>query len=74
MESAPPFAGVFPSFEVGAHGADKLTRAVGAGGEGIGDLLGGLIADAQLFLIDEGVVDAVDHQLAQHAVLGAGLV
>ena len=33
-------------------GADKLARAVGARVERVGDLLGGVVADAQLFLVD----------------------
>ena len=60
--------------EVGAHLADELAGAVGAGLEGVGDLVGGLVADAELFLVDEGVVDAVDHQLAEVGVACAVLV
>ncbi len=60
--------------EVGAHLADELTRAVGAGLERVGDLVGGLVAEAQLFLVDEGVVDAVDHQFAKIGVFVAVLV
>ena len=60
--------------EVGAHLADELAGAVGAGLEGVGDLVGGLVADAKLFLVDEGVVDAVDHELAQVGVARAVLV
>jgi hypothetical protein len=62
------------SLEVGAHLADELARAVGARVERVGDLLGGVVADAELFFVDEGVVDAVDHQLAQVGVAGAVLV
>ena len=40
----------------------------------VDDLLGRLVADAQLFLIDERVIDAVDHQLAQLAIALAVLV
>ncbi len=36
--------------------------------------MGGFVAGAQLFFIDEGVVDAVDHQLAKNAVFVAVLV
>ncbi len=69
MESRPPACGVLPFLdEVGAHLADELAGAVGARLERVGDLVGGLVADAQLFLVDEGVVDAVDHQLAEVAV------
>ena len=60
--------------EVGAHLADELAGAVGAGLEGVGDLVGGLVADAELFFVDEGVVDAVDHQLAEVGVACAVLV
>ena len=60
--------------EVGAHLADELAGAVGAGLEGVGDLVGGLVADAELFLVDEGVVDAVDHELAEVGVACAVLV
>ena len=75
MESRPPACGVLPFVvEVGAHLADELAGAVGAGLEGVGDLLGGLVADAELFFVDEGVVDAVDHQLAEVGVAGAVLV
>jgi hypothetical protein len=75
MESRPPACGVLPFFrQVGAHLADELARAVGTGLERVGDLVCRLVADPQLFLIDEGVVDAVDHQLAKQAVLVAVLV
>ena len=60
--------------EVGAHLADELAGAVGAGFEGVGDLVGDLVALAELFLVDEGVVDAVDHQLAEVGVARAVLV
>ena len=53
---------------------DELAGAVGAGGEGVGDLVGDLVADAELFLVDEGVVDAVDHELAEVGVAGTVLV
>ncbi len=72
MESTPPFSGVLAVLvKISAHGADELTRAIGTRIERVGDLLGGLVADAKLFLVDKRVVDAVDHQLAQHRVLGA---
>ena len=78
MESLLPFVefgrGLAVLREVGAHLADELARAVGAGLERVGDLVGGLVADAELFLVDEGVVDAVDHQLAQLGVACAVLV
>ncbi len=51
--------------QVVAHLADELARAVRPGFERVDDLLGRLVADAKLFFIDEGVVDAVDHELAQ---------
>ena len=53
---------------------DEFPRAVRARRQRVGDLLGGFVAVAQLFLVDQRVVDAVDHQLAQFAVLGAGFV
>ena len=40
----------------------------------VDNLLRRVVADAQLFLVDERVVDAVDHQLAQIAVAIAVLV
>ena len=50
-----------------------------AGIEGVCDLVYGLVADAELFFVFEGVVDAIDHQLAKvgvacavHLVLVAG--
>jgi hypothetical protein len=36
--------------------------------------VGGLVADAELFFVDEGVVDTVDHQLAEVSVTCAVLV
>ena len=60
--------------EVGAHFADELARGVGAVLEGVGDLAGDVVADAELFLVDEGVVDAVDHELAEDAVFVAVFV
>ncbi len=36
--------------------------------------MGGLVADAQFVFVDEGVVDAVDRQLAEHGVMRAVLV
>src|SRR5258706_9983450 len=59
--------------KIRAHLADDLPRAVGARLELIEDLLRRLIADAQLFFVDERVVDAVDHQLAKLAVARAAL-
>ena len=47
---------------------------MGAGGEGVGDLVGGFVADTELFLVDEGVVDAVDHEFAEVGVSGTVLV
>ena len=43
-------------------------------GEGVGDLAGGVVADTELFLVDEGVVDAVDHELAEVGVVLAVFV
>ncbi len=48
-------------------------RAVGTRLEFVEDLLRGFVADAQFFFVDERVVDAVDHQVAQLAVAGAAL-
>jgi hypothetical protein len=41
--------------------------------ERVGDGADRVVADAELVLVDEGVVDAVDHQLAQGAVGGGGV-
>src|SRR6185437_998095 len=60
--------------QVAAHLADELARAVGSGLHRVDDLLGRLVADAELFLVDERVVDAVDHQLAQLGIARAVLV
>ena len=60
--------------EVGAHLTDELAGAVWLGLEGVGDLVGDLVALAQLFFVDEGVVDAVDHELAEFGVACAVLV
>src|SRR5277367_2803402 len=57
--------------EVGTHGADELTRTIGARIKRIRDLFGSCIANAKLFFIDERVLDAVDHQFAEHSVFGA---
>ena len=74
MESTPPFGRGFAfCCKIRAHGADEFARAVRARRQRVGDLLRGFVADAELFLVDKGVVDAVDHQLAQDAVLHAGL-
>src|SRR5439155_13193012 len=50
--------------EISAELLEKLARAVVAGLEAIEDSLGGLIADAQIFLVDERVVDAVNRHFA----------
>jgi len=55
--------------EIGAHFPDKLAGAVRAGLEGVGDLVDGLVADAELVLVDEGVVDAIDGEFAKHGVV-----
>jgi len=41
---------------------------VGLGREGVRNLFSGLVADTQLFFVDEGIVDAVDHQLAKRGI------
>jgi hypothetical protein len=60
--------------EISPHLVDELAGAVGAGFERVGDLVDGLVADAQLVLVDEGVVDAIDGKLAELAVERAVLV
>src|SRR6185437_5716112 len=60
--------------QVASHLADELARAVRSGLHRVDDLLGGLVADAELFLVDERVVDAVDHQLAEIGIARAVLV
>ena len=62
-----------------AHVVEELAAAVGTGLEEVGDVTGGLVASLQLFLVDEGVVDAVDVELAELGVgddvlLGADVV
>ena len=47
--------------EIGSHLADDFAGAVGARLHAVDDLLHRLIADAKLFLVDERVVNAVDH-------------
>ena len=74
MLSTPPFCGVLPLLcQVGAHLADELARAIGAGCQRVGNLLRGVVAHAQLFFVDERVVDAIDHQLAQRGVFRTAL-
>ena len=51
-----------------AHFADELTRAVRPWLKPVGNQLCGVVANAQLFFVDERVVDAIDHQLAQLAI------
>ena len=49
MESGLPASGVRPLvYEVLAHGLDELAGGVGAGLERVGDLAGGVVADAEL--------------------------
>src|SRR5207248_5266559 len=58
-------------FQPGAHFAEELARAVRTRIEYVGNNASRLITDAQLFFVNESVVDAINHQLAQHAVFGA---
>ena len=58
--------------EPGAHGPDELAGGIGRGRQGAGDLGDGHVADPQLVLVDEGVVDAVDAQFAQQVVVHPG--
>ena len=62
------------ALKVGTHLADELAGAVGAGLEGVGDLVGDFVADAELVFVDEGVVDAVDGEFAEYGVFVAVLV
>ncbi len=60
--------------QIRTHLADDLARAVRARLHAVDDLVHGFVADAQLFFVDEGVVDPVDHQLAQFVIAGTILV
>ena len=60
-------------FEIGAHFADDLARAVRLGFQVIDDLLHRVIAYPKLILVDQGVVNPVDHHFVQHAIVHTGL-
>ncbi len=62
------------ALEVGTHLADELAGAVGAWFEGVGDLVGDFVADAEFVFVDEGVVDAVDGEFAEDGVFVAVFV
>ena len=62
-----------------ANVVEELAAAVGTGLEEVGDVAGSLVASLEFFLVDEGVVDAVDVELAELGVgndvfLGADVV
>src|SRR5205823_4382976 len=59
--------------EVLAHDADEFAAGVGAGLHLVEDLLRRLVADAQLFLVDQRVVDSIEGVLAELAVEQAAL-
>ena len=58
--------------EVGPHRLNELTAGVGLGSQPIGNEPGRLVTDAQLLFIDVGVVDPVDHLLAEGVVVSEG--
>ena len=75
IESLLPFAGVRPFASRYAPNSRMISRELyGSRRQRVDDLLRRVVADAQLLLVDERVVDAVDHQLAQIAVAIAVLV
>jgi len=61
-----------PVREPAAHLADEGARRVGPGRKRVGDLFDRLVAGLQLLLVDVGVVDAVDVEGAQDAVVDIG--
>ena len=56
-----------------AHLVDELARGIGARLQRVGDLVDRVVAVLQLFLVDVGVVDAVDVEGAQVVVVDVGL-
>jgi len=55
--------------EIAAHFADEFPRGIGARLQPVGDFADGVVAGLEFFLIDVGVVDAVDVLRAQVVVV-----
>src|SRR5437870_621757 len=58
-----------PLFKIATHLADEFTRGIRSMFEALGNIANGVIADAKLVLIDEGIVDTVDGEIAKFIII-----